>query len=113
MQMAAGIQTTSRQRNFSAAFPNGTERPCLSRMRWWTPPGPALPPTDRYLLFSQDVGAVNNMRIGWEMTGIVAEYTGRTLLLPPARAVYLLDWGERDDLSDLPESLEDTDTVTA
>ena len=46
-----------------------------------------------YVLFSGDAGGPNNIRIGWEMTGLIAQATNRTLVLPPPWKMYLLDWG--------------------
>lgn len=43
------------------------------------------------------------MRIGWEMTGVIAKATGRTLVLPPPWSMYLYDWGPR---TLLPRELE-------
>jgi hypothetical protein len=44
-------------------------------------------------MFTNDAGGLNNLRIAWEMTGVVAQQTKRTLVLPPADHIYLLDWG--------------------
>jgi len=65
----------------------------LQRMRYWRRSTSALPSTSKYLLFTPDAGGLNNIRIGWEMTGLVALHTGRTLVLPPKTPMYLLDWG--------------------
>lgn len=65
----------------------------LDRMQWWVPAGEPLPPTDSYVIFTPDNGGPNNIRIGWEMTGLVAKGTGRTFVLPPASSMYLLDFG--------------------
>jgi hypothetical protein len=62
-------------------------------MHYWRRPTSALPSTGKYLLFTPDSGGLNNIRIGWEMTGLVARHTGRTLVLPPKAPMYLLDWG--------------------
>jgi len=47
----------------------------------------------KFLLFDIDVGGLNNIRIGWEVAGVIALQTGRTLILPPATALYLIDRG--------------------
>lgn len=65
----------------------------LERMRYWQLANPPLPLSKKYLLFTQDYGALNNLRIAWEMVGVVARETGRTLVLPPAKPIYLLDFG--------------------
>mmetsp|Transcript_97355 Transcript_97355/g.271853 ORF Transcript_97355/g.271853 Transcript_97355/m.271853 type:complete len:440 (-) Transcript_97355:153-1472(-) len=65
----------------------------LQRMKYWRRATSAVPSTGKYLLFTPDAGGLNNIRIGWEMTGIVALHTGRTLVLPPKTPMYLLDWG--------------------
>lgn len=88
------------------------EETTLHRMQWWAKDGSALPPTDKYLLFTQDVSGLNNIRIGWEMSALVAQYTGRTLVLPPAHSIYLLDWGRRVT-GFLPKALESGQTKTA
>lgn len=71
---------------------------CLHRMRWWKAAhaSAAKPPTEKYVLFTHDDmmdGGPNNIRMGWEYTGVVAEATNRTLVLPPAFKIYLLDGG--------------------
>lgn len=65
----------------------------LQRMQYWSAQEAALPSTGKYLLFTPDAGGLNNIRIGWEMTGAVARRTGRTLVLPPPTPMYLLDFG--------------------
>jgi hypothetical protein len=65
----------------------------IQRMRYWSRPTSALPSTGKYLLFTPDAGGLNNIRIGWEMTGLVALHTNRTLVLPPKSRMYLLDFG--------------------
>jgi hypothetical protein len=76
----------------------------LKRMQWWAPAGERLPPTSRFLLFDLDAGGLNNIRMGWEMVAMVAQFTGRTLVLPPAKPWYLLDFGPRpEDL--VPKSM--------
>jgi len=74
---------------------DANEKTVLKRMQWWSTGGPEIAPTDKYLFFTADAGGLNNIRIGWEMTGLVAQYTGRTLVLPPPAPIYLLDWGDR------------------
>lgn len=69
------------------------EASVLQRMQYWSPAEEALPSTGKYLLFTTDAGGLNNIRIGWEMTGLVALRTGRTLVLPPKAGMYLLDFG--------------------
>eukprot|EP00928_Gymnodinium_smaydae_P079028 TRINITY_DN6304_c1_g2_i1.p1 TRINITY_DN6304_c1_g2~~TRINITY_DN6304_c1_g2_i1.p1 ORF type:complete len:628 (-),score=142.47 TRINITY_DN6304_c1_g2_i1:69-1952(-) len=66
----------------------------FGRLRWWAlnPAGNAEIP-DKYVIFDNDAGGPNNIRIGWEMTAIVARATGRTFVLPPAEKMYLLDFG--------------------
>jgi len=51
----------------------------------------------RYLLHNGDAGGPNNIRIGWEMCGIVARATGRIFVLPPAERMYLLDFGPMNE----------------
>jgi len=65
----------------------------IQRMQYWRRPTSELPSTGKYLLFSPDAGGLNNIRIGWEMSGLVALHTGRTLVLPPKAHMYLLDFG--------------------
>jgi len=65
----------------------------LQRMQYWRKPTSELPSTGKYLLFSPDAGGLNNIRIAWEMSGLVALHTGRTLVLPPKARMYLLDFG--------------------
>lgn len=91
---------------------NNHEQKVLHRMQWWAGGKNPLPPTDKYLLFTADGAALNNIRIGFEMTGLVAQYTNRTLVLPPAHPVYLLDWGRRVT-GFLPKELEGGQTKTA
>jgi len=69
----------------------------LQRMQYWRRATSELPSTGKYLLFTPDAGGLNNIRIGWELTGVVARRTGRTLVLPPASPMYLLDFGPRND----------------
>merc|ERR1719387_2758108 len=53
----------------------------------------AVAPTEKYLLFTNDAGGLNNIRLGWEAAGLIAQATGRTLVLPPRSKMYLLDFG--------------------
>jgi hypothetical protein len=48
---------------------------------------------ERFLLFDLDTGGLNNLRIGWEVAATIAHETGRTLVLPPPKGMYLIDWG--------------------
>lgn len=67
----------------------------LGRMQWWATLREPKPVTDTYLFFTPDAGGPNNIRIGWEMCAVVAQRTNRTLVLPPASRMYLLDIGPR------------------
>merc|ERR1719408_289370 len=65
----------------------------LQRMRYWEEGrGSAVPQNAvfeeksgmknrRYLLFDIDVLGINNKRIAWEMAGLIAQYSKRTLVL--------------------------------
>jgi len=70
-----------------------------SRMRYWsnTTGGGMVPGqasnNSKFLLFDFDEGGLNNLRLGWEVAGIIALVTNRTLVLPPASAMYLIDCG--------------------
>jgi len=70
----------------------------LEQMRYWEPAVKDVPVRDDagYVLFTNDAGGLNNIRIGWEYAGIIALRSGRTLVLPPAAGMYLLDFGPRD-----------------
>lgn len=48
---------------------------------------------ERFLLFDLDIGGLNNLRIGWEVAATIAHETGRTLVLPPPKSVYHIDYG--------------------
>jgi hypothetical protein len=86
------------------------ERVVLKRMQYWTPGLPPKAPTDRYLVFSKDIGGWNNIRIALENVGLMAVYTNRTLVLPPASPMYLLDFGARISTA---KSLPTSGTLTA
>jgi len=90
---------------------DANETNVLKRMQWWSTGESEMAPTDKYLLFTADAGGLNNIRIGWEMTGLVAQYTGRTLVLPPPAPIYLLDWGSRLT-GFLPSTMTDGSTKT-
>jgi len=70
-----------------------------NRMRYWSSakPGGASTHTtgniSKFLLFDFDEGGLNNIRLGWEVAGVIALYTGRTLVLPPPKQLYLIDYG--------------------
>ncbi len=69
------------------------------RMKYWSW-GPALQPKwtggarpGKYLLFKRDCGGFNNIRMAFEIFVTVAWLTGRTLVIPPPEAWYLIDSG--------------------
>lgn len=67
----------------------------LRRMQYWAT-SPSLTPrplAEKYLIHDNDDGGPNNIRIGWEYVGVVAQETGRTFVLPPSKRMYLLDFG--------------------
>jgi len=70
----------------------------LEQMMYWEPAVNDVPVRDDagYVLFSNDAGGLNNIRIGWEYSGIIARRSGRTLVLPPAAPMYLLDFGPQE-----------------
>jgi len=51
---------------------------------------------------------LNNIRLGWEASGLIAQATGRTLVLPPRSKMYLLDWG---DMQRAPSKREQSGTL--
>jgi len=70
----------------------------LERMQWWQAAGEDKPLHDKYVMFTPDAGGLNNIRMGWEFAGIIAQRTGRTLVLPPPSPFYLLDHGPGDGM---------------
>merc|ERR1719343_898072 len=50
---------------------------------------------NKYLTFEPDHGGWNNIRMSMETILVLAHAMGRTLVLPPAQRVYLLDNGEK------------------
>jgi len=81
----------------------------LKRLRYWLPQAgakhghkrltanelqAAFPTAEgKYLSFEVDGGGFNNIRIAFEFMVMLSVITGRTLVLPPARGWYLIDWG--------------------
>ena len=51
----------------------------------------------RYVSFDADIGGLNNIRLGFEYAVVIAAITGRTLVLPPARPWYLINFGPMAD----------------
>ena len=51
----------------------------------------------RYLTFEPDTGGWNNLRISFENVLTLAALSGRTLVLPPEQAMYLLDAKKGDE----------------
>ncbi len=47
----------------------------------------------RYIVFDVDQGGLNNIRLVFEYVAVLAVVTGRTLVLPPRSAWYLLNYG--------------------
>jgi len=94
-----------------------TEVTTLDRMIYAVPHDPA-PPLDtprHYFLFDYDLGGMNNIRIGWEMAGLVAQQTNRTLVLPPTKKFYLIpDNGnsKASDYTDLARLKANVPTLT-
>lgn len=94
------LRSTARHRTHAAITSTSvtislgqSELHTLARMKYWADAGTPKPATEKYLLFSPDDGGPNNIRIGWEMAGVIAQYSNRTLVLPPAAPMYLLDYG--------------------
>jgi hypothetical protein len=83
----------------------------LARMTYWHTDDSVMPSTSKYILFTGDAGGPNNIRLGWEMTGLIAQATKRTLVLPPAWKMYLLDWGPGRQR--LPSEMADNTTTAA
>jgi hypothetical protein len=81
------------------------------RMRYWQIATKPMALNDQYLLFDYDAGGLNNIRMGWEYSGVIAQLTGRTLVMPPAHPMYLLDTGDRNK-NYLPKEMERKHTVT-
>lgn len=65
----------------------------LQRLHYWREPVIRQPLTDRYVTFTPDCGGFNNIRMGIEFAVIVAFVTRRTLVLPPLKPWYLIDFG--------------------
>jgi len=72
---------------------NPKEAAVLAKLKYWKKDKPVLEPTDRFLFFDTDCGGFNNIRIAFELYIVVAWLTNRTLVLPPRRGWYLLDFG--------------------
>eukprot|EP00494_Astrolonche_serrata_P026493 UN26755 len=63
------------------------------RLKYWKKDKPQREPNDKYVLFDTDCGGMNNIRIAFELFIVVAWLTDRTLVLPPPRGWYLIDFG--------------------
>ena len=88
----------------TVAFPNSTM--FLQRMQYWEPRPPPILTTARassalrgaatgplYLSFEPDFGGFNNIRLQFEIVVLLARTLGRTLVMPPKQAFYLLPGG--------------------
>lgn len=94
---AAAEHATLSQRGRRGGGHAYSEAATLHRMQYWSPQVEPKALSDKYLLFTLDHGGLNNIRIGWEIAGLIAQHTGRTFVLPPATAMYLLDYGPRNE----------------
>ncbi|MGB5705931.1 MAG: O-fucosyltransferase family protein, partial [Arenicellales bacterium] len=57
------------------------------------PPLFGEPDANKYITFELDCGGLNNIRMQFEYISVIAAITGRTLVLPPADAWYLINRG--------------------
>ena len=80
---------SQRQWTFSGPSPSSDFEPAIRSLR------------SQYLTFELDVGGWNNVRLAVELMVVLAQATGRTLVLPPPDAIYLLK--EHVALTDLLE----------
>ena len=65
------------------------------RIKYWKSDKPPKVANDKYVLFDTDCGGFNNIRIAFELYIVVAWLTNSTLVLPPPRGWYLLDFGHQ------------------
>ncbi len=77
--------------------------PSVSRsMTYWSPSpsdgafSPPRPPSPRYITFEPDSGGWNNIRMAMETVLAMAAATGRTIVLPPKKGMYLLQQDKRE-----------------